>query len=177
MKLQAVKFIRRFLLHVVPLYFVRIRHYGFLANRVCQEKLALCRSLLGGDAASERLPRVGRAGRGAGHSRSLSLVRQGPNGDHGDASVASDPSNAMGAGAAIGAGWNRYVLIPFDAKETNRLITGAESTVEEATVDSLSFESKSKLGTPWPMIRQCGRRRARVKFRRVGTTLSLRIAA
>ena len=39
MTLQAVEFIRRFLLHVLPLYFVRIRHYGFLANRVCQEKL------------------------------------------------------------------------------------------------------------------------------------------
>ena len=55
MTLQAVEFIRRFLLHVLPLYFVRIRHYGFLANRVCQEKLALCRSLLGVDAASEPL--------------------------------------------------------------------------------------------------------------------------
>jgi Putative transposase len=55
MTLQAVEFIRRFLLHVLPLYFVRIRHYGFLANRVCQEKLAQCRSLLGVDAASEPL--------------------------------------------------------------------------------------------------------------------------
>jgi hypothetical protein len=48
MTLQAVEFIRRFLLHVLPLYFVRIRHYGFLANRVCQEKLGV-------DAASEPL--------------------------------------------------------------------------------------------------------------------------
>ena len=55
MTLQAVEFIRRFLLHVLPLYFVRIRHYGFLASRVCQEKLAQCRSLLGVDAASEPL--------------------------------------------------------------------------------------------------------------------------
>jgi integrase/recombinase XerD len=55
MTLQAVEFIRRFLLHVLPLYFVRIRHYGFLASRVCQEKLAQCRSLLGVDAASELL--------------------------------------------------------------------------------------------------------------------------
>jgi hypothetical protein len=37
------------------LNFVRIRHYGFLANRVCQEKLALCRSLLGVDTTSEPL--------------------------------------------------------------------------------------------------------------------------
>ena len=56
MTLQAVEFIRRFLLHALPLYFVRIRHYGLLANRVRQEKLALCRSLLGVDAASEPLP-------------------------------------------------------------------------------------------------------------------------
>src|SRR3954452_14580969 len=47
MTLKATEFIRRFLLHVLPSGFVRIRHYGFLANRVCQEKLALCRSLLG----------------------------------------------------------------------------------------------------------------------------------
>ena len=46
MTLTAIEFIRRFLLHVVPLGFVRIRHYGFLANRVCREKLELCRTLL-----------------------------------------------------------------------------------------------------------------------------------
>lgn len=46
MTLKAIEFIRRFLLHVLPAGFVRVRHYGFLANRVCQEKLALCRSLL-----------------------------------------------------------------------------------------------------------------------------------
>jgi putative transposase len=47
MTLKATEFIRRFLLHVLPSGFVRIRHYGFLANRVCQERLALCRALLG----------------------------------------------------------------------------------------------------------------------------------
>jgi hypothetical protein len=47
MILEAVEFIRRFLLHVLPSGFVRIRHFGFLANRVRKEKLALCRSLLG----------------------------------------------------------------------------------------------------------------------------------
>jgi ribosomal protein L32 len=50
MTLKAIEFIRRFLLHVLPSGFVRIRHYGFLANRVCQEKLALCRALLGVEA-------------------------------------------------------------------------------------------------------------------------------
>jgi Putative transposase/Transposase zinc-binding domain len=47
MTLKATEFIRRFLLHVLPSGFVRIRHYGFLANRVCREKLAPCRALLG----------------------------------------------------------------------------------------------------------------------------------
>jgi Putative transposase len=55
MKLKATEFIRRFLLHVLPLCFVRIRHYGFLANRVRQEKLALCRLLLNNDAIPESI--------------------------------------------------------------------------------------------------------------------------
>jgi hypothetical protein len=51
MTLKATEFIRRFLLHVLPTGFVRIRHYGFLADRVCREKLARCRALLGVEAA------------------------------------------------------------------------------------------------------------------------------
>ena len=47
MTLDAVEFIRRFLLHVLPGGFVRIRQFGFLANRVRREKLARCRALLG----------------------------------------------------------------------------------------------------------------------------------
>lgn len=46
MTLDAVEFIRRFLLHVLPDGFVRIRHFGFLANRVRKEKLERCRALL-----------------------------------------------------------------------------------------------------------------------------------
>jgi len=48
MTLDAVEFIRRFLLHVLPSGFVHIRHFGFLANRNRKEKLALCRSFLSG---------------------------------------------------------------------------------------------------------------------------------
>ncbi len=33
MTLAAVEFLRRFLLHILPAGFMRIRHYGFLANR------------------------------------------------------------------------------------------------------------------------------------------------
>jgi len=47
MTLDACEFIRRFLMHVVPSGFMRIRHYGFLGNRHRQTKLALCRTLLG----------------------------------------------------------------------------------------------------------------------------------
>ncbi|HZL57206.1 MAG TPA: IS91 family transposase [Bryobacteraceae bacterium] len=46
MTLDAVEFIRRFLLHILPAGFVRIRQYGFLANRARKEKLTLCRTLL-----------------------------------------------------------------------------------------------------------------------------------
>src|SRR6202020_1859693 len=46
MTLDAVEFIRRFLLHVLPAGMVRIRHFGFLANRVRKQKLEQCRALL-----------------------------------------------------------------------------------------------------------------------------------
>jgi len=46
MTLEAVEFIRRFLLHVFPSGFVHIRHFGFLANRRRKANLALCLSLL-----------------------------------------------------------------------------------------------------------------------------------
>lgn len=47
MPLPAAEFIRRFLLHVLPAGFQRIRYYGFLSNRYRQQKLAQCRQLLG----------------------------------------------------------------------------------------------------------------------------------
>jgi hypothetical protein len=46
MTLTATEFMRRFLLHVLPSRFQRIRHFGFLGKRYRQEKLALCRRLL-----------------------------------------------------------------------------------------------------------------------------------
>lgn len=46
MTVSADEFLRRFLLHVLPDGFQRIRHCGFLANRHRKEKLALCRQLL-----------------------------------------------------------------------------------------------------------------------------------
>jgi hypothetical protein len=47
MTLEAVEFVRRLLLHVLPAGFVRVRHYGLLANRHRRAKLARCRELLG----------------------------------------------------------------------------------------------------------------------------------
>lgn len=45
--LTGIEFIRRFLMHVPPKRFVRIRHYGILSSRTKQKKLTLCRNLLG----------------------------------------------------------------------------------------------------------------------------------
>ena len=46
MALEAEEFIRRFLLHVLPKGFVRIRYYGLLAHRDKTKRLARCRALL-----------------------------------------------------------------------------------------------------------------------------------
>jgi hypothetical protein len=47
MTLQAKEFIRRFLLHVLPQGFMRIRSFGFLANRIKKQSLARIREILG----------------------------------------------------------------------------------------------------------------------------------
>ena len=46
MTLDAVEFLRRFVQHVLPKGFVKIRHYGLLANAQREARLALCRRLL-----------------------------------------------------------------------------------------------------------------------------------
>ena len=46
MTLEPAEFMRRFLLHVLPSGFHRIRHFGFLANGHRAAQLALCRQLL-----------------------------------------------------------------------------------------------------------------------------------
>jgi Putative transposase/Transposase zinc-binding domain len=68
MELRAEEFLRRFLLHVVPPGFVRIRHFGLLANRTRQDKLARCRQLLAvaAAAATALLPTQNRATPGTG---------------------------------------------------------------------------------------------------------------
>ena len=68
MTLAAEEFIRRFLLHVLPKGLVRIRHYGWMANRHRRECAELCRALLGvepleptvtGDGPIRRCPHCG----------------------------------------------------------------------------------------------------------------------
>jgi len=56
MTLEAQEFIRRFLLHVLPDGFMRIRHFGFLANRSKKQALARCRKLLDLDPALPKSP-------------------------------------------------------------------------------------------------------------------------
>jgi hypothetical protein len=46
MRIEIAEFIRRFLLHILPGGFHRIRHYGLFANGHRADKLALCRTLL-----------------------------------------------------------------------------------------------------------------------------------
>jgi hypothetical protein len=57
MALAAEEFIRRFLLHIVPDGFVRIRHFGLLANRTRKAKLARCRQVLDQPPAPAERPR------------------------------------------------------------------------------------------------------------------------
>ena len=54
--LEATEFIRRFLLHVLPNGFMRIRQFGFLANRSKRKDLGRCRELMG---LSPELPEIG----------------------------------------------------------------------------------------------------------------------
>jgi predicted Zn-ribbon and HTH transcriptional regulator len=56
MTLEAHEFIRRFLLHVLPDGFMRIRHFGFLANRAKKYALPQCRKLLGLNPALPPIP-------------------------------------------------------------------------------------------------------------------------
>jgi hypothetical protein len=57
MTLDAHEFIRRFLLHVLPDGFMRIRHFGFLANRAKKHALPQCRKLLGLNPALPQIPK------------------------------------------------------------------------------------------------------------------------
>lgn len=57
MTLPAVEFIRRFLQHVLPKHFQRIRHYG-LHHPACKEKLAAAREALGGSRSGPKIEKL-----------------------------------------------------------------------------------------------------------------------
>jgi len=57
MTLDAEEFIRRFPLHVMPQGFMRVRHFGFLANRTKKHALPQCRKLLGLNPALLEIPK------------------------------------------------------------------------------------------------------------------------
>jgi hypothetical protein len=56
MKLETNEFIRRFLLHVIPKGLMRVRHFGFLANR-SKALLSTCYQLLNSNPALPKLPK------------------------------------------------------------------------------------------------------------------------
>ena len=62
MILPAEEFIRRFLLHVLPEGFVRLRYYGWLSNRHRQRNLERCRELLTGASAPLQAEPVAKEG-------------------------------------------------------------------------------------------------------------------
>lgn len=56
MTLDAEEFIRRFLLHILPAGFRKIRHYGLFAARSKEKRLVLCRRLTDTPQPSQELP-------------------------------------------------------------------------------------------------------------------------
>jgi len=58
MTLTGEEFLRRFLLHVLPDRFVRIRYYSLFANRHREQALALCREVLPGPPSRPRVEKV-----------------------------------------------------------------------------------------------------------------------
>lgn len=46
MTIDACEFLRRFMLHILPSRFIKIRHYGFMSNSNRKTKIPLCRTLL-----------------------------------------------------------------------------------------------------------------------------------
>ena len=94
----AREFVRRFLLHVLPAGFVRIRHYGILSNRQRHGDLALCRELLIGGAAGDPGPEEAAEG-----AESITPTRVCPNCGAGRMMVIAEfPPPAPGAAIAVG---------------------------------------------------------------------------
>ena len=67
MRLDAREFIRRFLLHVLPDGFHRMRHFGFLANSHRRDRIGLCRRLLNQPSPAGGQPQSGKSRQGQSH--------------------------------------------------------------------------------------------------------------
>uniref|UniRef100_UPI001567D18B transposase n=1 Tax=Sinorhizobium psoraleae TaxID=520838 RepID=UPI001567D18B len=61
MRLDPHEFIRRFLLHVLPDGFHRMRHFGFLANSHRRDRIRLCRELLDQPSPPEGQPQTAKS--------------------------------------------------------------------------------------------------------------------
>ena len=63
LRLEGEEFVRRFLLHVLPAGLMRVRHFGFLANRCRRQKLACIREAIAdAEAVAARTPAEGGCG-------------------------------------------------------------------------------------------------------------------
>ena len=98
MRLHPHQFIRRFLLHVLPKGFHRIRHYGLFANANRADNIAKARALLGADppAADPQQQPVCHTGRAACAALPMPALRRPHDRDRGvrtrlRATVATDP--------------------------------------------------------------------------------------
>ncbi len=76
MTLSAEEFLRRFVQHVLPKGFVKIRHYGLLANAQREARLAMCRRLLLVATVAAVLPGKDTAAIAAGPAALLRRLRQ-----------------------------------------------------------------------------------------------------
>lgn len=81
MYLDGKEFVRRYLMHILPKGFTRIRHYGFLANRCRECKLAVIREALAGQKTEQSEQEASDDGHGmrcpvckAGHLRLVAIV-------------------------------------------------------------------------------------------------------
>jgi Putative transposase len=74
MTLAADEFIRRFLLHVLPKGFHRIRHYGLLASAGCKANIARARELMAAPNADGRSATSERHSRSRRHDQSAPAV-------------------------------------------------------------------------------------------------------
>ena len=90
MTLSLDEFLRRFLLHLLPKGFVRIRHFGFLANRRRATLLPLCFQLLGAVQPPQTEPEASRC-QGTEPSLALSQMWR-PHGGHRETYCCPDPT-------------------------------------------------------------------------------------